>query len=231
MADKEVKQNVDEEVTGNAGTGLAAPKLGDPAETGGEAGAGGEAGTGEAGSGEDLSHVNVQVAVETELLGTNLRGMLSRTMKDRDEKQVPLLEFLVMPSATRENEPITVQKVADEINRMIYKIQNNTPDAPDDLEGPVKTESINAALSLVGMEEAQLSFTQTFVYYKKIGTGEDSSASKEYAIGIHVHCGDKQPKSDEFHFLKIYDVYVNVWDTKREKILEKMEIWSTDQLE
>lgn len=178
---------------------------------------------------EKEASVSVQAAVDAMILGTNLRGMLSKTTAQKDGKEVPVMEFLIMPSDGRENEPIEVQEVVDEINRMIYNIQHNTvvQETPD---GPVKEDSVETALGIVGLSGAELSFTQTYIYYKKVGDDDNAETTKEFALGLHVH-SQKRPKVGEFNFLQIHDVYINVWDTKRQKVLDKMEIWSTDQLE
>lgn len=175
--------------------------------------------------------VNVQAAVEAQLLGVNLTGMVAKTTAEVDSKKQTTTEFLIMPSALDENEPITVQKVVDEINRTIYKIENNTDKIPEG-EPPekVSAKSINDAMEIVGLAEAELTFMQTFIHYKKVvENGEEVSNVTEYAIGIHIK--GKEPHSDDFKFLQIKEVYINVWDTSNQKVLERMQIWTPEQLE
>ena len=62
--------------------------------------------------------VNVQAAVEAQILGANMRGMISKTTDEKDEQHQTTVEFLVMPSALYKNEPITVAKVVKEINKL-----------------------------------------------------------------------------------------------------------------
>lgn len=182
--------------------------------------------------------VNVQAAVEAQLLGVNLTGMVARTTADVDEKKQTTTEFLIMPSALDENEPITVQKVVDEINKTIYKIENNTDDTSGMTEDSkkVSAESIENAMDIVGLKGAELTFMQTFIHYKKVvesGGAEDpgTEVSKvmEYAIGIHIK--GENPQTDDFKFLQIKEVYINVWDTSNQKVLERMQIWTPEQLE
>ena len=180
--------------------------------------------------------VNVQAAVEAQLLGVNLTGMVARTTADVDEKKQTTTEFLIMPSALDENEPITVQKVADEINRTIYKIENNTSELPSPVPEKVSAKSIEGAMDIVGLKGAALTFMQTFIHYKKVveKSGEadpETEVSKvmEYAIGIHIK--GENPQSDDFKFLQIKEVYINVWDTSNQKVLERMQIWTPEQLE
>lgn len=175
--------------------------------------------------------VNVQAAVEAQLLGVNLTGMVAKTTAKVDEKEQTTTEFLIMPSALDENEPITVQKVVDEINRTIYKIENNTDKIPEGgVPEKVSAESIKSAMGIVGLENATLTFMQTFIHYKKVvENGEDAGKVMEYAIGIHIK--GENPKSDDFKFLQIKEVYINVWDTSNQKVLERMQIWTPEQLE
>lgn len=175
--------------------------------------------------------VNVQAAVEAQLLGVNLTGMVARTTAEVEKKEQITTEFLIMPSALDENEPITVKKVVEEINRTIYKIENNTDEIPDEnVPKKVSEESIESAMDIVGLKEATLTFMQTFIHYKKVvENGEDVGKVMEYAIGIHIK-GDN-PKSDDFKFLQIKEVYINVWDTSNQKVLERMQIWTPEQLE
>lgn len=181
--------------------------------------------------------VNVQAAVEAQLLGVNLTGMVARTEAEVENKEQITTEFLIMPSALDENEPITVKKVVDEINRTIYKIENNTNEIPDEnVPKKVSEKSINDAMKIVGLEDAELTFMQTFIHYKKVvendgKAGSETVVSKvtEYAIGIHIK--GENPKSDDFKFLQIKEVYINVWDTSNQKVLERMQIWTPEQLE
>lgn len=175
--------------------------------------------------------VNVQAAVEAQLLGVNLTGMVARTKAEVEKKEQITTEFLIMPSALDENEPITVQEVVDEINRTIYKIEKNTDKLPEGkVPEKVSAKSINDAMEIVGLAEAELTFMQTFIHYKKVvKDGEDVSKVMEYAIGIHIK--GENPKSDDFKFLQIKEVYINVWDTSNQKVLERMQIWTPEQLE
>lgn len=183
---------------------------------------------------------NVQAAVKAEILGIDLVGMVSRTENAgaQEGQKERTMEFLIMPSSLEENEPITIDKVVAEINRTIYKIQNNVSELPEELPAFVTTDAIKSALSVVGLSNATLTFMQTFVHYKKVtqleeqadGPANETELSKimEYAIGIHIK-GDN-PKSDDFKFLSIEDVYINVWDTQNQHVLEKMQIWTPEQL-
>lgn len=180
---------------------------------------------------------NVQAAVKAELLGVKLTGMVAKTTAEVDKKEQTTTEFLIMPSALDENEPITVQKVVDEINRTIYKIENNTEEIPaKGVEEKVNAESIESAMDIVGLKGATLTFMQTFIHYKKVveksGEADPVEVSKvmEYAVGIHIK-GKNKPQSDDFKFLEIKEVYINVWDTSNQKVLERMQIWTPEQLE
>lgn len=177
--------------------------------------------------------VNVQASVEVQLLGMNLMGMVAKTTK----AQQTTTEFVIMPSALDENEPITVDKVVDEINRTIYKIENDAREIPEGtkITGPVSKQSITDAMDLVGLKDASLTFMQTFIHYKKVTeknkAGEEAEAGKviEYAIGVHIKGGE--PQSNDFKFLQIKEVYINVWSTSNQKILERMHILTPEQLE
>lgn len=183
--------------------------------------------------------VNVQAAVKAEILGTDLVGMVSKTKESRGDQSEKTIEFLIMPSSLKENEPITIEKVVKEINETIYKIQNNVSKVEEGAKADfVSAKAIESALSVVGLSGAGLTFMQTFVHYKKVtqlekqadGTDSETELSKimEYAIGIHIK-GDS-PKPDDFKFLSIEDVYINVWDTQNQHVLEKMQIWTPEQL-
>lgn len=181
--------------------------------------------------------VNVQAAVEAQVLGVNLTGMVAKTTEKVDGKDQTTTEFLIMPSALDENEPITVDKVAEEINRTIYKIENNTSEIEGkEIPEKVSAKTIESAMDIVGLKGASLTFMQTFIHYKKVveKAGEKAAETEvskimEYAIGIHIKGED--PHSDDFNFLKIKEVYINVWDTSNQKVLERMQIWTPEQLE
>lgn len=170
--------------------------------------------------------VNFQTAVEAQLLGINLTGMVARTTNGNQTTT----EFLVMPSALDENEPITVGKVVEEINRTIYKIKNNTDEIPEgEVPEIISEDNIIEALKIVGLDDAKLTFMQTFIHYQNVDSGEEANPVVEYAIGIHIKGGT--PQSGDFKFLQIKEVYINVWDTTNQKVLERMQIWTPEQLE
>lgn len=195
--------------------------------------------------------VNVQAAVEAQVLGVNLTGMVAKTTENVDGKDQTTTEFLIMPSALDENEPIMVKDVVNEINRTIYKIENNTSDIKnikvEDIPKKVKEENIRSAMAVVGLENVELTFMQTFIHYKKVvekagEKGAETEVSKivEYAIGIHIKEKEQEledneskqkPHSADFNFLEIKEVYINVWDTSNQKVLERMQIWTPEQLE
>lgn len=176
--------------------------------------------------------VNVQAAVEAQLLGVNLVGMLSKTSATVAEKKQDTMEFLIMPSSLDENEPITVESVVYEINKTIYQIENNTSKDPGEINEPVSKEAVLAALDVVGLGEgAQLTFMQTFIHYKKVTEeGKEAPVTNitEYAIGIHIKGQDFN--AEGFNFLKIKEVYINVWNTENYKVLERMKIWTPEEL-
>lgn len=176
--------------------------------------------------------VNVQAAAEAQLLGMNLVGTLSKTSEKVGEKTQNTVEFLIMPSPLDENTPIDVNTVAQEINNTIYKIENNTSELPEKaLDGPVKAETVENAMNVVGMGSATLTFMQTFIHYKKVTEdGTDKSKTFEYAISVHIQGTPKESQAD-FKFLQIKEVHINVWDTTNPKILESMKLWSPEQLE
>ncbi len=185
--------------------------------------------------------VNVQAAVEAQILGANMRGMISKTTDEKDEQHQTTVEFLVMPSALYKNEPITVAKVVKEINKLIYEIEHNAKaDEKTEIPEKVNETQIQGALDIVGLKDVSLTFVQTFIHYKSVKVDDPASQSTtkaqkeisklmEYAIGIHIQGGN--PSTADFSFLEIRDVYINVWDTTNQKVLESMKIWTPEQLE
>lgn len=161
--------------------------------------------------------VNIQAAVQANVLGNNLIGMISKTTERG-------LEFLIMPSPTTST-PITADNICAEINRLIFSWNGGKGEAPKD--SPVDPAAVKQAMSIVGLEDATLSFDQLFVYYTK-PAGEGAVASTEYAISIHLKGGE--PKAEGFSFLTINEAYVNVWDTPHKSVLKDMKIWTPDQL-
>lgn len=182
---------------------------------------------------------NVQAEVEVQLFGVNLVGMISNVTEtvektETGEKKRKTLEFLVMPSTLNENEPIDVKTVVDEINKTIYKIQNNTSTLPDKVPEVVTAGAIDTAMGIVGLQGAQLTFMQTFVHYKNVTeTGKENPVTDltEYAIGIHIKANSGQETKSDFAFLQIREAYINVWDTSNKNVLDRMQIWTPELLE
>lgn len=194
---------------------------------------------------------NVQAAVEAQLFGANVVGVVSRGQKDQNM----ITQFLVMPSEQEGNQSFTVDDVVKEINRTIYIIEHDGKESSGGYNAPVKSEDVKNALKIFGLEDAEFTFMQTFVYYKGEKTianstskiddqkkgdlliaGEQASDNDqetkkhlEYAIGIRIK-SQKRPSTDDFKFLSIRDIYINVWDTERQKVLDRMNIWTLDEI-
>lgn len=197
---------------------------------------------------------NVQASVEAQIFGANVMAMLSREETTEDVegedkvREKITSKFLVMPSELTENMPFGVEDIVKEINETIYKIENNVKTIEDKKGVPsyVDAKDVQNAMDVVGLGNATLTFTQTFIYYTKVkqtlkdknsttnnGESEDSTESEdnsnmEYAIGIHIKGSDPKPK--DFSFLTIREAYINVWNTNRQKVLERMKIWTEEQL-
>ena len=176
--------------------------------------------------------VNVQASVEAQVFGANVVGMVDR--KEDNEGKVTT-QFLVMPSELDENKPFGVEDIVKEINKTIYKIEHGENDekkVPSNITEPIGTKQVDDALDVLGLKDVKFTFMQTFIYYK----GKKDDAKKkaetehmEYAIGIHIKT--ENPNIGDFQFLKINEAYINVWDTERKNILNRMKIWTLDQLE
>lgn len=185
--------------------------------------------------------VNVQASVEAQVFGANVVGMVDRRVEDK----AITTQFLVMPSELNENKSFGVDKIVYEINKTIYMIENDENDekkVPSEITGPIGIKQVNDALNVLGLKGVELTLMQTFIYYKKekeIKSTNDSTSNDgesaaekpkmEYAIGIRIKTEDSY--SGDFHFLKINEAYINVWDTERKNILDRMQIWTLDQLE
>lgn len=170
--------------------------------------------------------VNVQASVEAQVFGANVVGMVDR----KEEGNIITTQFLVMPSELDENKPFGVEDIVNEINKTIYMIEHDTKEAPQNVDERINEEQIKNALSVVGLENATFTFVQTFIYYKGKKDKETAETEHmEYAIGIHIKT--ENLNIGDFHFLDIKEAYINVWDTERQNILERMKIWTLDQLE
>lgn len=185
--------------------------------------------------------VNVQASVEAQVFGANIVGMVDR----RVEGQTTTTQFLVMPSELNENKSFGVKEIVYEINKTIYMIENDENDetnVPSEITGPIGIKQVNDALNVLGLKDVELTLMQTFIYYKKqknrestkdSTSNDDKSAAEkpemEYAIGIRIKANNLN--TGDFHFLHINEAYINVWDTERKNILDRMQIWTLDQLE
>lgn len=175
--------------------------------------------------------VNVQASVEAQVFGANVVGMVDR----KKEGNTITTQFLVMPSELDENKPFGVEDIVNEINKTIYMIEHDENDEkklPSSITEPIGTKQVNDALSVLGLKDVKFTFMQTFIYYKgKKDEGKEKAETEhmEYAIGIHIKT--ENPNIGDFHFLDIKEAYINVWDTERKSILDRMKIWTWDQLE
>lgn len=118
---------------------------------------------------------NVQASVEAQIFGANVMAMLSREETTEDVegedkvREKITSKFLVMPSELTENMPFGVEDIVKEINETIYKIENNVKTIEDKKGVPsyVDAKDVQNAMDVVGLGNATLTFTQTFIYYTK----------------------------------------------------------------
>lgn len=166
--------------------------------------------------------MNAQAGIRANILGNKLMGSFSKVDNTT--------EILVMPSAAKFSMPMTPANVAAEINKLIANFKGEDP-AVDD---PVNPEMITKVLKMVGLENASLSFTQIFFHYKKeepaTPGGGEATVLTEFAIGILLD-SNESPTFNDFTFLAIDKVYVNLWNTTNPDVLEKMKIWTPLELE
>lgn len=177
--------------------------------------------------------MNVQASVEAQVFGANVMAMLSREQIGEQATGKTVTKVLIMPSELNDNKPFGIAEIVKEINDTIYRIENNvgsTEPVPE-TGSYVSAEDVKNALNVVGLGDAVLTFMQTFIYYQgeKDAGQQVKTQSMEFAIGIHIKGNDYDP--DGFKFLEIREAYINVWNTERQKVLERMKIWTEQQLD
>ncbi len=169
-----------------------------------------------------MAGTSLNTGAQLVLLGTPLTGVVSRQPKEVEEGgkvvKEEIIEILVMPTPGRVAEEFTIISLVKELNTTLQKFDKTIK---------INQESIEKALTALGLGDVKFKLKQCFFYYKKVGEEEPTF---EYAFGIEMNNGGQVPQVAGFELFKFEKLFFNIWNTSRKTVLDSMKIWNTQDL-
>lgn len=168
-----------------------------------------------------MSELNASVGIDFSLLGTNLHAAY-------EKKGAEGYAVLLLPTEQNANNGVSIGNVIDDIKKLVSKTDSgaSTDGMEKDLmdgvsslpiagEGNEKTNALNNLIVKLQM---------AYLYIRKDGT----TSQLEYAFQLQVIAKDVIPKEIS-GLVDVDNVSISVWNTSRQKILDKMSLVTIDE--
>jgi len=167
------------------------------------------------------SSLKFNAGVEFTLLGQKFTAMM--------EKGTNLFRFVLLPTPGAKNKAYSIADICsgitESVNNLVTTDGQNSPDTTIDTASVVS--SVQAYVPSAS-DAYKVYLNQIFLYFCR-----DSSTSKptntfEYAFSISIKKDDV--RIDGINIVSLDSVSINIWDTDRLNILEKMAMGNMDEL-
>ncbi len=168
-----------------------------------------------------MSDLNASVGIDFSLLGTNLHAAY-------EKKGAEGYAVLLLPTEQNANNGVSIGNVIDDIKKLVGKtgssastdgmekdLMDGVSSLPIAGEGDEKTNALNNLIVKLQM---------AYLYIRKDGT----TSQLEYAFQLQVIAKDVIPKEIS-GLVDVDNVSISVWNTSRQKILDKMSLVTIDE--
>ncbi len=165
-----------------------------------------------------MSELNASVGIDFSLLGTNLHAAYEK--KGADGYAV-----LLLPTEQNANSGVSIGQVIDDIKKLVSGVDENasTEGMEKDLESGVSSLSVGDDGGSA-LDKLIVKLQMAYLYIRKSGT----ESVLEYAFQLQVIAKDVIPK-EITSLVDVNNVSISVWNTNRQKILDKMSLVTIDE--
>ena len=171
-----------------------------------------------------MSDLNASVGIDFSLLGTSLHAAYEK--KGADGYAV-----LLLPTEQNPNNGVSIGAVIDDIKKLVKGVDDkaNTEDMDEDLMDGVNSLAIKGddaeGDKKTGLDNLIVKLQMAYLYIRKI-PGQDSQL--EYAFQLQVIAKDVIPPEIQ-SLVDVDNVSISVWNTTRQKILDRMSLVTIDE--
>ncbi|SDH59077.1 hypothetical protein SAMN05421827_13031 [Pedobacter terrae] len=155
--------------------------------------------------------MSLQLGVQFQLLKTKLVAIYEKAGEKAGDKS----SFLLAPTNPDEVGSATLGEMVKDLTEA-FGSEVNTDDIKNNLKSLNSGEKPNAKFDV---EKLIFSLKTAYIYVK--------GDVKEYAFAIEVDCGGAVP---DLGFIKIEKLAFKIWNTKRNKILQQLNLDTIDNL-
>ena len=170
-----------------------------------------------------MSDLNASVGIDFSLLGTSLHAAYEK--KGADGYAV-----LLLPTEQNPNNGVSIGTVIDDIKNLVKGVDDtaNTEDMDNDLLDGVSSLAITGDQEKdkkKGLDNLIVKLQMAYLYIRKI---PDQESQLEYAFQLQVIAKDVIPPEIQ-SLVDVDNVSISVWNTTRQKILDKMSLVTIDE--
>lgn len=171
-----------------------------------------------------MSDLNASVGIDFSLLVTNLHAAYERKGEDG-------YAVLLLPTEQNPNNGVSIKNVIDDIKKLVTGVDSSvkTDGMDEDL-----MDGVNSSLAITedqgkegktGLENLMVKLQMAYLYIRKVPNQE---SQLEYAFQLQVIAKDVIPKEIQ-SLVDVENVSISVWNTGRQKILDKMSLVTIDE--
>lgn len=170
-----------------------------------------------------MNDLNASVGIDFSLLGTNLHAAYEKKGKEG-------YAVLLLPTEQNPNQGVSIKNVIDDIKKLVNGVDSNakTDEIDKDLKDGVSSLAIaedSGKEGNAGLDQLLVKLQMAYLYIRK---AEGQESQLEYAFQLQVIAKDVIPKEIQ-RLVDVDNVSISVWNTGRQKILDKMSLVTIDE--
>lgn len=173
-----------------------------------------------------MSDLNASVGIDFSLLGTSLHAAYEKKGENG-------YAVLLLPTEQNPNNGVSIGTVIQDIKKLVHGVDNSVEekdmeDMGDDLLDGVSSLEITGDQEKdkkKGLDNLTVKLQMAYLYIRKV---PDQESQLEYAFQLQVIARDVIP-SEIRSLVNVDNVSISVWNTTRQKILDKMSLVTIDE--
>lgn len=162
------------------------------------------------------SSLKFNAGVEFTLLGQKFTAMM--------EKDTKLFRFVLLPTPGAKNKPYSIADICSGITDSV----NNLVNSPETTIDTVSVVNNVKAYVPTATDSYMVYLNQIFLYFCRDTATSNPTNTFEYAFSISIKKDDV--RIDGINIVSLDSVSINIWNTDRLNILEKMAMGNMDEL-
>lgn len=170
-----------------------------------------------------MNSLNASVGIDFSLLGTSLHAAYEKKGEDG-------YAVLLLPTEQNPNNGVSIGNVIEDIKKLVEGVYKGTK--TDEMDKDLLDGVSSLAVSGESKEEKKtaldnliVKLQMAYLYIRKVG---EQDSQLEYAFQLQVIAKDVIPEGIQ-DLVDVDNVSISVWNTTRQKILDKMSLVTIDE--